>query len=119
MSILEAAELRGLLQAATGLGLHALVEAHTATELDIAVAAGAAIIGINNRNLKTFETRIETSVELLPLIPAGRLVVSESGFFTADQVRTVVAAGAHAVLIGEALVRADDVAAKVRELSLS
>jgi indole-3-glycerol phosphate synthase len=119
VSILEAAELRELLQAATGLGLHALVEAHTASELDVAVAAGARIVGINNRNLKTFETRIETSLELLPLVPAGRLVVSESGFVTADQVRQVAAAGAHAVLVGEALVRADDVAAKVRELSLS
>jgi len=119
VSILDAAELRALLQAATGLGLHALVEAHTASELDVAMTAGARIVGINNRNLKTFETRIETSLELLPLVPAGRLVVSESGFFTADQVRRVAAAGAHAVLVGEALVRADDVAAKVRELSLS
>ena len=76
------------------------------------------IIGINNRDLKTFETRIETTLELLPLIPAGRLAVSESGFFTAEQVRTVAAAGAHAVLVGEALVRAPDVAAKVRELAL-
>jgi indole-3-glycerol phosphate synthase len=119
VSILEAAELRALLQAAGALGLHALVEAHTASELDVALAAGARIIGINNRDLKSFETRIETSLELLPLIPPGRLVVSESGFFTAEQVRTVAAAGAHAVLVGEALVRASDVAAKVRELSLS
>ena len=119
VSILEAAELGALLQAATGLGLHALVEAHTASELDVAMTAGARIVGINNRNLKTFETRIETSLELLSLVPAGRLVVSESGFFTADQVRRVAAAGAHAVLVGEALVRAADVAAKVRELSLS
>jgi len=119
VSILDAGELRALLQAATGLGLAALVEAHTASELDVALAAGATIIGINNRDLKTFETRIETSLDLLPLIPAGRLAVSESGFFTADQVRAVAAAGAHAVLVGEALVRASDVAAKVRELSLS
>jgi len=119
VSILDAGELRALLQAATGLGLAALVEAHTASELDVALAAGATIIGINNRDLKTFETRIETSLDLLPLIPTGRLAVSESGFFTAAQVRTVAAAGAHAVLVGEALVRAPDVAAKVRELSLS
>ena len=119
VSILDAGELRALLQAATGLGLAALVEAHTASELDVALAAGATIIGINNRDLKTFETRIETSLDLLPLIPTGRLAVSESGFFTADQVRAVAAAGAHAVLVGEALVRASDVAAKVRELSLS
>src|SRR2546422_10740862 len=92
VSILEAAELRALRQAAGGLGLHALVEVHTASELDVALAAGAGIIGVNNRDLKSFETRIETSLELLPLIPPGRIVVSESGFFTAAQVRTVAAA---------------------------
>jgi len=119
VAILEAEQLRDLRQAAAGLGLAALVEAHTASELDVALGAGAAIVGINNRNLKSFETRIETSLELLPLIPAGRVAVSESGFFTADQVRSVVAAGAHAVLVGEALVRAPDVAAKVRELALA
>jgi len=121
-AILEAAQLRDLLQAATALGLATLVEAHTASEIDVALSAGARIVGINNRDLKTFETRIETSLELLPLIPAGRVAVSESGFFTADQVRAVVAAGAHAVLVGEALVRAPDArarAAKVRELALS
>ena len=119
VSILDAGELRALLQAAAALGLAALVEAHTASELDVALAAGAGIIGINNRDLKSFETRIETSLELLPLIPAGRLAVSESGFFTAAQVRAVAAAGAHAVLVGEALVRAGDTAAKVRELALT
>lgn len=119
VSILDAAQLRDLRDAATALGLATLVEAHTASEIEVALSAGAEIVGINNRDLKTFETRIETSLELLPLIPRGRVVVSESGFFTADQVRTVVAAGAHAVLVGEALVRAADVAAKVRELALA
>ena len=119
VAILEAGHLRDLLQAATGLGLATLVEAHTASEIDVALAAGAHIVGINNRDLKTFETRIETSLELLPMIPAGRIAVSESGFFDAAQVRAVVAAGAHAVLVGEALVRAPDVAAKVRELALA
>jgi indole-3-glycerol phosphate synthase len=122
VAILEAVQLRDLQQAATGLGLAALVEAHTASEIDVALAAGARLIGINNRDLKTFETRIETSLALLPMIPPGRVAVSESGFFSADQVRAVVAAGAHAVLVGEALVRAPDErsrAAKVRELALS
>ena len=118
VSILDGPRLHDLQQAAAGLGLAALVEAHTAAEIDLALAAGARIVGINNRDLKTFETRIETSLELLPLIPRDVTAVSESGFFSADQVRTVVAAGAHAVLVGEALVRAPDVAAKVRELAL-
>src|SRR5438309_425340 len=78
--------------------------------------AGAPVAPI--REVATFETRIETTLELLPLIPPGRLVVSESGFFTGEQVRRVVQAGARAVLVGEGLVRADDVGAKVRELRL-
>jgi indole-3-glycerol phosphate synthase len=119
VSILDAGQLRDLRQAAEGLGLSALVEAHTGPEIARAVEAGARIVGINNRDLATFETRIETTLELLPLVPPGRVAVSESGFFTAEQVRTVVAAGAHAVLVGEGLVRAPDVAAKVRELALS
>ncbi|MEK7713935.1 MAG: indole-3-glycerol-phosphate synthase TrpC, partial [candidate division NC10 bacterium] len=67
---------------------------------------------------RTFQTRIETTLELLPLIPPGPVVVSESGFFTGVEVRRVAAAGAHAVLVGEALVTADDVPAKLRELTL-
>ncbi|HET7340678.1 MAG TPA: indole-3-glycerol phosphate synthase TrpC [Methylomirabilota bacterium] len=118
VAILDAPLLRDLLAAAKGLGLAALVECHTAAELDRALAAGARIVGINNRDLATFETRIETTLELLPLIPPGPIVVSESGFFTGEQVRSVVAAGARAVLVGEGLVKADDVAAKIRELKL-
>jgi indole-3-glycerol phosphate synthase len=118
VAILESPLLRDLLAAAKGLGLAALVECHTAEELDRALAAGSRLLGINNRDLATFETRIETTLALLPLVPPGPLVVSESGFFTGDQVRQVVAAGAHAVLVGEALVRAADVGAKVRELTL-
>jgi indole-3-glycerol phosphate synthase len=118
VSILGPAELRELLLAAKGLGLGALVEVHTRQELEQALGAGAPIVGLNNRDLRTFETRIETTLELLPLIPPGPVVVSESGFRTAADVRRVVAAGAHAVLVGEALMRAPDVGAKVRELAL-
>lgn len=119
VAILAPDLLRDLLQAAKGLGLAALVECHTRDELESALAAGAGIIGINNRDLRTFETRLETTLSLLPLVPPGPLVVSESGFFTAAQVRQVVAAGAHAVLVGEGLVTASDVAAKLRELTLA
>ena len=82
------------------------------------LAAGSRVVGLNNRDLGTFETRIETTLELAPLIPPGPIVVSESGFFTAADVRRVAAAGVRAVLVGEGLVRAPDVAAKVRELTL-
>ncbi|MBI4589266.1 MAG: indole-3-glycerol phosphate synthase TrpC [Candidatus Rokubacteria bacterium] len=110
--------LQDLHQAAGGIGLDALVEVHTPHELDAALSLGASLIGINNRNLQTLETSLEISLELIPRIPPGPVVVSESGLFTRDDVERVVAAGAHAVLVGEALVTASDVAAKVRELAL-
>src|SRR5207245_1457858 len=117
IAILEPPHLRDLGAAAKGLGLAALVECHTAAEVDAALAAGARIIGINNRDLRTFETRIETTLELLPRIPPGPIVVSESGFVDGAQVRRVVAAGAHAILVGEGLVTAGDVRARIRELT--
>src|SRR5213594_953415 len=118
VSILDGRSLGDLLAAAKGLELAALVECHTASEVDRALTAGTRILGLNNRDLATFETRIETTLELLPSIPPGPIVVSESGFFTGDDVQRVVAAGAHAVLVGEGLVRAVDLRAKIRELKL-
>ncbi len=118
VAALEPPKLRDLLHAAKGVGLGALVEVHAREELDRALSLGAQVIGINNRDLRTFETRIETSLALIPLIPPGPVAVSESGFFTRRDVERVVAAGAHAVLAGEALVTAADPAAKVRELAL-
>ena len=118
VAILEPPLLRDLLAAAKGLGLGALVETHTAAEVDVALVAGATILGINNRDLRTFETRLETTLALLPTIPPGVTVVSESGLSGAADVRRVVAAGAHAVLVGEGVVRAPDIGAKVRELAL-
>jgi len=119
VAILAPAQVRDLAAAAKGLGLAALVEVHTEAELETALGAGARILGINNRDLATFETKLETTLSLLPQIPPGPLVVSESGFFTGADVRRVVAAGAHAVLVGEGLVKAGDVGAKVRELQLT
>src|SRR5256886_8432470 len=87
VAILEPSQLSDLAAAAKGLGLAALVECHTAGELDAALGAGARIVGINNRDLRTFETRIETTLELLPLVPPGPIVVSESGFVDPAQVR--------------------------------
>jgi indole-3-glycerol phosphate synthase len=116
VAILEPALLRDLAAAAKGLGLAALVECHTRAELEVALAAGSALVGINNRDLTTFETRIDTTVALMPHVPPGPIVVSESGFFAGADVRRVVDAGAHAILVGEGLVRAHDVPAKIREL---
>jgi indole-3-glycerol phosphate synthase len=119
VAILAPSQLSDLAASAKGLGLAALVECHTSAELDVALTMGARLIGINNRDLSTFDTRIETTLSLLPQIPPGPIVVSESGFFTAADVRRVIDAGAHAVLVGEGLVRAPDVGAKIRELRLA
>jgi indole-3-glycerol phosphate synthase len=118
VAALDDARLRDLHHAAKGIGLATLVEVHTAGELERAVALGAPVIGVNNRDLQTLETSLETSLALLPRIPRAHTAVSESGIFTRGDVDQVVRAGAHAVLVGEALVRASDVAAKVRELAL-
>jgi len=118
VAALDDARLRDLHHAAKGIGLATLVEVHTAGELDRAMALGAPVIGVNNRDLHTLETSLAPSLALLPRIPPAHTAVSESGIFTRDDVERVVRAGAHAVLVGEALVRAPDVAAKVRELAL-
>jgi indole-3-glycerol phosphate synthase len=118
VAALPGATLRDLYQAACGLGLSVLVEAHTGAELDRALDLGAPVVGVNNRNLQDLTTSLEPSLALLPRIPADRVAVSESGLVTRQDVERVVAAGARAVLVGEALVLAEDVAAKVRELTL-
>jgi len=89
---------------------------HTAAELDRALGVGAPVIGVNNRDLHTLTTSLAPSLTLLPRIPPGPVTVSESGIATGADVERVVAAGAQAILVGEALVRAGDVEAKVREL---
>ncbi|NKB68737.1 MAG: indole-3-glycerol phosphate synthase TrpC [Candidatus Latescibacteria bacterium] len=98
------------------LGLAALVEVHTAEELVRAQQAGVDLIGINNRNLKTFETRLETTFELLPQMPQGALSVSESAIHQRTDVEKLQAAGVDAMLVGEAFMREDDIGAKVAEL---
>lgn len=118
VAALPPSALRDLFHASKGVGLATLVEAHTAAELDQALALGAPVVGVNNRNLQTLETSLATSVALLPRIPSGTVAVAESGIHRRADVEQVVAAGAHAVLVGEALVRAADVGAKLRELTL-
>ncbi len=118
VAALDPPALGALLAAARGMGLGTLVEAHTTREVEAALGAGARVVGINNRDLQTLETSLAPSLALLPLIPSGCVAVSESGIVTSADVERVVAAGAHAVLVGEALVTAGDVEAKVRELTL-
>jgi len=116
VAILEPSRLAELYHAARGLGLSVLVEVHDEGELDQAAALGARLVGINNRDLKTFRTDVATTERLAPRAPAGVRLVSESGIATAADVRRVAAAGAHAILVGEALSRSGNPAVKIREL---
>jgi len=97
--------------------LAALVEVHNEQELERALRISPQIIGINNRDLKTFEVDLDTTARLIKLIPPEITVVAESGIFTGDDVRKMGELGVHAVLVGEALVKAENIAAQVRDLS--
>ncbi len=119
VAILDDAQLCDLLALSHELGMVCLVEVHDEAELERALNSGAKIAGINNRNLHTFETRIEVTERLMPLVPKGCLVVSESGMSSRQHIERVQSWGVNAVLVGEALVTATDVAAKVRELAWS
>ena len=115
-AVLDDQLLQDLLALSHELGLHPLTEVHTSEELHRAVAAKAPIVGINNRNLKTFHVSLETTFLLLSEIPPDRVVVSESGIADRTDVGRLEAAGVDAILVGEGLLRARDVAGKVREL---
>ncbi len=116
--LLGEARLREYIQTATSLGIWPLVEVHTIADLQIALAAGAEIIGINNRDLKTFHTDINNSLALASHVPPGKTLISESGIATRDDIALLMRAGIHAFLIGEALMmNADDPGQKLRELS--
>lgn len=109
-------QLATLHKQATALGLHTLIELHDADQLPRVLDSGGPIIGINNRDLRTFTTRVEHTLELLPKIPADRTVVSESGITTHDDLVRLGSAGARAVLVGESLMRAPDIGVALNAL---
>jgi len=113
---LEDEELASLVKAADVLGLDALVEVHDATELERALAAGASVVGVNHRDLATFEIDPDRTARLAPGIPDDVLLVALSGVQSRADVEYLEAAGADAVLVGESLILSQDPAAKVREL---
>jgi len=115
--ILSDDSLRGLLRQAEALGMHALVETHDAYDLDRALDAGAKIIGINNRDLATFTTDLDTTLQLLEQISGDALVVSESGIRDAADISRLGKRGVDAILVGETLLRATDPGAAAAELS--
>ncbi|HYG60189.1 MAG TPA: indole-3-glycerol phosphate synthase TrpC [Symbiobacteriaceae bacterium] len=112
------ADMAHLAATAAQLGMDVLTEVHTGDELDVVLdQPGAALVGVNNRDLKSFHTSLDVTFQLAPRIPAGRLLVSESGIGSNHDLQRLEAAGAKAVLVGESLMRQPDVAAALRSLT--
>lgn len=113
---LDDTQMRDFEAIAMGLGMAVLVEVHDGAELDRALTLKTPLIGVNNRNLRTFEVSVQTTIDLMPKVPAGRLLVTESGISTRDEVAKLRAAGVHAFLVGEAFMRADEPGEALAEL---
>ena len=117
--ILTPAELERFLKLCAELGLDALVEVHDKEDLNIAQNTSAKFIGINNRNLKTFTTSIDNTLELMPYVDKNRIIISESGISTVDDVNKIYDVGCDGILVGEGLVRADNLALQTKLFSCS
>ncbi len=115
-AILDESEMRGFRELARGFGMASLVEAHNENEIEKSLRSGAEIIGINNRDLRTFEVSLDVSIGLAPKIPSGIIKISESGIFNAEHVQRLMAAGYDAFLVGERLVRSEDATLALKEL---
>jgi indole-3-glycerol phosphate synthase len=116
VAALSRTELERHRQQAVSLGLDALVEVHDEEELETALAAGADLIGINNRDLRSFETDLTVTERLAPRVPVTALIVAESGIFSHEQIRRLEGVGVHAFLVGESLMREADVGLALRRL---
>jgi len=116
VACLDDAQMRELESLAHKVGMAVLVEVHDAAELARALKLKTPLIGINNRNLRSFETRLETTIELLPRIPPGRLVITESGILSKADVERMRRHGVHSFLVGEAFMRAPDPGAELKTL---
>jgi indole-3-glycerol phosphate synthase len=116
VAALEDAQMRELAELATRLRMDVLVEVHNEEELQRALQLDTKLIGINNRNLRTFETSLQTTLDLKAKIPEDRLVITESGIHTPDDVKLMLDNGIYAFLVGEAFMRADSPGQKMREL---
>lgn len=118
VAILDVSRLIEYLDLAKSLGLDVIVEVHSEEELKVAIKIGAKIIGINNRNLKTFEVDLETTKRLMEQVPADRLVISESGIKNSEDIKFLKGLGVKGVLIGETLMRSDNIGKAIKELGL-
>ena len=116
VAILDVKKLKELLWLSHGLGMNCLVEVHNETEVEVALKGEAKIIGVNNRELGTFGVDLTTTQRLLPLIPPGKIVVSESGIKNRNDMKKSAEWGVDAVLVGESLISATNIAKKMKEL---
>ena len=116
VAILNVSQLKKLIQLAHHLDLDCLVEVHNESELEKALKVKAEIIGINNRNLRTFKVEFRTSEKLIPQIPKNKIIVSESGIKTHREILRLKELGAHAVLIGETFLKVKDIGNKIQEV---
>lgn len=114
--ILSDDQLKEYRELAEGFGMGVLVETHDAGEVERAIESGASIIGVNNRDLATFEVDFRTTLELRKIVPGGKVLVSESGIHTRDHVRALEDGGVDAILVGEALVTSENISAKIAEM---
>jgi indole-3-glycerol phosphate synthase len=112
-------QLREFEGVATELGMDVLVEVHDRAELDIALEMNTPLLGINNRNLRSFETSLQTTLNLLPAIPEGKRIITESGILTPDDVKLMRDHQVDAFLVGEAFMRAPEPGAALQELFFS
>lgn len=115
-AILEPSVLSDFIALTSELGMSSLVEVHSEKELEKALKAEANVIGINNRNLRTFKVDLNTTFRIMKEIPDGKIVVSESGIYSRDDITRLADAGVHAALVGEAIITSGNVVKKIKEL---
>ena len=115
-AILSEQELRDFLRLGEKLNMDAIVEAHTEEDIEKALAADAGIIGINNRDLHTFEVELETTSRLIRLVPEGKIAIAESGVKSFEDLMTLKSFGVNAVLIGEIFMESPDIAVRIKEI---